>query len=325
MGRLQGFLRDRVRDAPDYITYRRRAGALRANMRPGSPIFYIEPRLAWRTALEMTPLPRLIRLFRRPDATRISAFNSWVRSQIRCAPEATCYQGHGFVLKIPQDFPHAVDVAVNDIREIYLENRYSAFFPENRFVESGDVVVDCGASIGAFSIYAATRASDVSVFAFEPERRSYETLLENVCLNGLENRVTCAQAGVASKEGNFRLLVRADCFTMHRLTDPADPLPADVREPNGPSDTEFVHCVTIDQLITERGIPRCNLIKMDIEGAEREALLGAKETIRRFRPRLTLAAYHKPSDPYQLSTIIRELCPSYNVIVSRDLHLYAFV
>ena len=69
----------------------------------------------------------------------------------------------------------------------------------------------------------------------------------------------------------------------------------------------------------------CDLIKMDIEGAEQSALEGAAQTLRRFRPRLTLAAYHKPNDPWVLSKTIRKIVPEYNIIVSRDAHLYAWV
>ena len=54
-------------------------------------------------------------------------------------------------------------------------------------------------------------------------------------------------------------------------------------------------------------------IKMDIEGAEPEALKGAKEQIARHAPRLAIAAYHRGEDIWQLAELIRDLNPSYQL------------
>jgi FkbM family methyltransferase len=70
---------------------------------------------------------------------------------------------------------------------------------------------------------------------------------------------------------------------------------------------------TIDQLVTEGKIARLDFIKMDIEGSERFALRGAKETISRFHPRLAICAYHLPDDFEVLSGIIREIEPRYRL------------
>jgi FkbM family methyltransferase len=53
---------------------------------------------------------------------------------------------------------------------------------------------------------------------------------------------------------------------------------------------------TIDDLVRERGLERVDFVKLDIEGAELDALAGAAETLRRFRPRLAICAYHRPED-----------------------------
>ena len=72
-------------------------------------------------------------------------------------------------------------------------------------------------------------------------------------------------------------------------------------------------------------------IKMDIEGAEYEALLGASETIRRNRPNLSIALYHKPEDLLQIPVYIKSLCPDYRFFLrihswySEELVLYATV
>ena len=52
---------------------------------------------------------------------------------------------------------------------------------------------------------------------------------------------------------------------------------------------------------------------MDIEGAERNAVLGAKETLRRFKPRMALCVYHRPEDLVAIPRTVLDLAPGYHV------------
>ncbi len=65
------------------------------------------------------------------------------------------------------------------------------------------------------------------------------------------------------------------------------------------------------QSCDELGLPRVDYIKMDIEGSEREALKGAQGTLRKYRPRLMIDAYHRPDDPRVLPAIIRQAHSDY--------------
>ena len=53
------------------------------------------------------------------------------------------------------------------------------------------------------------------------------------------------------------------------------------------------------------------IIKMDIEGAEIEALRGAMETITRYRPKLIISAYHKRNDLFEIPLLIHQMVPDY--------------
>jgi hypothetical protein len=67
----------------------------------------------------------------------------------------------------------------------------------------------------------------------------------------------------------------------------------------------------IDRVVAELKLERVDYIKMDIEGAEQKALEGARETLARFHPRLSIAAYHVPTDPVRIPEIVRSAWAGY--------------
>lgn len=74
--------------------------------------------------------------------------------------------------------------------------------------------------------------------------------------------------------------------------------------------TSQVPVVSLDSTVYDA---EPNFIKMDIEGAEREALLGAKNILQSYKPALAISAYHKPQDIYELPLLIRKINPSYKM------------
>jgi FkbM family methyltransferase len=76
--------------------------------------------------------------------------------------------------------------------------------------------------------------------------------------------------------------------------------------------SEVVKAVTIDEIV---GTEKVTLIKMDIEGAELEALRGAAETIKRRKPRMAISVYHKETDIIEIPKFILSLKPDYQVYI----------
>ncbi len=259
-----------------------------------------------------------VSLLKARESSQVTQGRRLVRKAMDKTSRPFRFRGKGFILEIPECFPHADDVALNDLAEIYIENHYLAGFPY-RPIENGAVVLDCGANIGAFAVYAAGLAADVRVLAFEPEPQTFAALERNVELNQLSGRVACLPFGLSNKDEVKTLLMNPDCFTTHHFADVAG-----VSGGSAQAASLQIQCVTIDQIIAQHNIARCDFIKMDVEGSEGVVLKGAAETIVRFRPRLSMAAYHTPEDAYVLPMTIREICPDYNIIVSREAHLYAF-
>jgi hypothetical protein len=66
-----------------------------------------------------------------------------------------------------------------------------------------------------------------------------------------------------------------------------------------------VELTTIDKIVAELKLERVDFIKMDIEGAEQNALIGARATLAKYHPRMSLSAYHRPDDPKKIPELVR--------------------
>ena len=69
----------------------------------------------------------------------------------------------------------------------------------------------------------------------------------------------------------------------------------------------------LDDIVDDLGLDRVDVIKMDIEGAERVALQGARRTIRRFRPRMAICTYHRIDDPRAVPEQVLAIRSDYQV------------
>ena len=87
--------------------------------------------------------------------------------------------------------------------------------------------------------------------------------------------------------------------------------------------TLVVPAVTIDNTIKTLKLDHIDFIKMDIEGAERNAVAGASKTISRFRPKMALATYHLPDDPEVISSLVFNAYPDYKML-SNGMITYFF-
>lgn len=72
----------------------------------------------------------------------------------------------------------------------------------------------------------------------------------------------------------------------------------------------MIYTEKLDNLFIDTPI---TFIKMDIEGAEKESILGAKEIIKKYKPKLAICVYHKLEDIYMIPKMIKELVPEYKL------------
>jgi FkbM family methyltransferase len=137
------------------------------------------------------------------------------------------------------------------------------------FIEPGMTAVEVGANIGAHTLaLAGIVGPQGRVLAFEPQRIVFQMLCANLALNGIEH-VDAHWAAVGSAPGRI---------TVPRLagTERANFGGLAVGGEHG----DAVRLLTLDNL----ELPACDFLKIDVEGMERDVVLGARETIRRTRP-----------------------------------------
>lgn len=130
----------------------------------------------------------------------------------------------------------------------------------------GKLVLDVGANIGEFSIYA--RDHGAKVIAFEPDPQNLKALRKNVEPLGVE---------VVGKA----LWKCPETLTFFSVTATAD---SSLIEPTSDVDTSYqVDAIPLDEFAKARNLGEIFLIKADAEGAEPEVLSGARETLKQTR------------------------------------------
>ncbi len=153
-----------------------------------------------------------------------------------------------------------------------------AYEPENSaliraLLNPGDVFLDLGANVGWFTLLASTVVGPAGhIYCFEPQRPIAEHLARTIALNGLQEMVTLRQAGVWNQAGSMALA--GDGGSENQGA--AHLLPGG----SGSARSSMVDLIALDSL----ALDRCDVIKMDIEGAEPKAMEGAEQLLRATRP-----------------------------------------
>lgn len=143
----------------------------------------------------------------------------------------------------------------------------------------GAVVIDGGANVGMFA-RAALDAGAERVICFEPSPLTREALIRNLP----KDRIVVREEALWNEAGTALFALPSD-----------DAGSSQIVQSDGVSGTENgIQAVlaTIDTVVAELGLSRVDFIKLDIEGAETQAILGAAGTLARFRPRIAIATEH---------------------------------
>ena len=179
-------------------------------------------------------------------------------------------------------------------------------------LQRGDVVIDAGANYGLFSIIASKKIGETGkVFAFEPILKTREVLFKNIDINARKN-IRAFPFSLGNTNGDRKFFLKKGNLGLSSGVFKLDGIIERVKER------------TIDNLVKKNKIERIDFIKADIEGMERNMLIGAEKTIKKFKPKLSICIYHLPNDPEVLEKIVKEFVPEYNIFKTKS-KLYAWI
>jgi FkbM family methyltransferase len=190
--------------------------------------------------------------------------------------------------------------------QVILQDQYDA----KEFLKPDSIIIDGGANIGLFSILAAQLAPQGKVYAFEPAKVTSTALKQNTkdCQN-----VEVLAMGLGDRSRKAEMKVHGDYLSGSTLSDSGMTV---IGAAKSELVSEEVTITTIDAFVGDRKLARLDFIKIDAEGYEKQILRGAGDTLRRFRPVLTVSAYHFPNDKTEIVNLVKGIAPEYTHTLS---------
>ena len=151
-----------------------------------------------------------------------------------------------------------------------------------------DIVLDLGGFNGNSAIALGRHCPDGKVYVFEPNPVMHGVITRNLAVFDMQN-VELVPMGVGEKSEKLR-------FSEKGAASRPDP-----------TGNHEVDITTVDEWVRLNGLTHVDFIKFDIEGFERQAMQGARATIRAHRPKLAISIYHLHDDPVVLSRMVDAL------------------
>jgi len=175
------------------------------------------------------------------------------------------------------------------INEIYVVKEYNKLL---KYIKEGSVVIDIGSQIGVFSIFAAKRAKNIRVYAYEPFSENFEMLKENIKLNKLQKKVILFKLGVSGKKGKRELILCEENTGGHGFYC------------DGKNKVE-IETTTLKDIFETNKIKSCDFLKMDCEGAEYEIIY---KTPKKYLKKIKSISmeYHKNDNINKLKRFLEE-------------------
>jgi len=191
---------------------------------------------------------------------------------------------------------------------------HEQYFPDDLFSFTPDeVFVDCGAFDGdSLKSFIRRRGDDFKRYiALEPDPLNLKNLENDISSMkpSLKDKITIYPMAATEKRGKLRFDATGTAAAM-------------ISEMG----TIEINCAPLDEILNDN---HPTYIKMDIEGAEFDALLGAKQVIQEFKPILAISVYHQQNHLWRIPMIVRTFCDQYSFFLrphneeAWDLILYA--
>lgn len=229
----------------------------------------------------------------------------------------SCFPSKRYVVNIASDFRLCVDVRDGLGCRIYRDKIWEPVLTTwfGRLCNSGMVVADVGANIGFFSLLSARLVGTRGhVYAFEPISENVRLLRESVNLNGCHERITVVPSAASDRSGSVSMRTSRGVPSGSATTSKPS---GGLHSSQWVSKTVAVPSLTLDDYFDGLGIHRVDLVKVDIEGGEVQALKGMFRGLMQKRYRILMVEEHVQHDPSAPSEI-RE------ILQHAGYHLYRF-
>lgn len=173
------------------------------------------------------------------------------------------------------------------------KSTYSQYFPEDIIFNKGySRFVDCGAFDGDTAINLKKYRKDIeSIVLFEPDLNNFRKLYDTMSTNKIADEQILFPCGVWNET---KLLSFSDNKSTQSYI--------------GKSGTSVIQGVSLDMVLLNF---RPSFIKMDVEGAEIKALIGAKNTIEKHSPDLAICVYHSVNHLWEIPLLIENINKDY--------------
>jgi FkbM family methyltransferase len=176
-----------------------------------------------------------------------------------------------------------------DLISVYLDQDYARQGVDWRELRT---IVDVGATVGCFEIWASRLAPEARFVAVEPNPEVYPYLLANMAANGLASRVTAVQTALAGASGEGQMADN-NAATVGTVV------------AAGSGTGRLVTVTGLEELFDDLRIEHCDLLKIDCEGGEYDILLNSPDAVVR-RAALILCEYH-PHPVFKGADLVRRL------------------
>jgi len=180
--------------------------------------------------------------------------------------------------------------------EYYLFRRQYFYNKEGVSIapELGDSIIDGGACTGESTLVFSNVVGPCGlIYAFDPVKEHLDILTHNIARYPYKN-------------------IKIMPFGLSNKSIDAEPIILGKYSPGFRTQNQHVPLRSIDSLVKTEKISKLNFIKLDVEGSEMDSLLGAEQSINRFKPKLAISLYHKPNDFFEIILYIKNKFPFYS-------------
>lgn len=166
-------------------------------------------------------------------------------------------------------------------------------------INNDDVIIDIGGHIGLFALYCSQFCKNGKIFSFEPIKENYDLLIDNIEQNNIIN-VKPFNVAVSDKVGRVPIYLSDDDHAAHSFYKV------------GKKSIE-IETTTLENIIQSEDIKKCNLLKLDCEGAEYEIIDSLTNSTIRKIERISLEYHLAHSESSRLVNLKNKLNSEYIV------------